>query len=96
MVFFPLSWTIVHPIDETSPLYGLTPEDLERTETEFLVLLTGYDETFASTVYARTSYRADEIVWGVNFASVFEKRATEETIRIDVGRLDEFRKPAEG
>jgi len=95
VVFFPLSWTIVHPIDETSPLYGLTPEDLESTETEFLVLLTGYDETFATTVYARTSYRADEIVWGVNFASVFEKRATEETIRIDVGRLDEIRRTAD-
>lgn len=96
VVFFPLSWTIVHPIDETSPLHGLTDEDLRRTETEFLVLLTGYDETFAATVYARTSYRADEIIWGQNFASVFEKRATEEMIRIDVGRLDELKGGARG
>jgi inward rectifier potassium channel len=90
VVFFPLSWTIVHPIDEASPLYGQTAEDFMRTETEFLVLLTGYDETFATTVYARTSYRAEEIMWGKNFASVFEKRETEAMIRIDVGRLDQL------
>jgi len=96
VVFFPLSWTIVHPIDESSPLYGLTQEDLARTETEFLVLLTGYDETFATTVHARTSYRAEEIVWGRNFASVFEKRETESMIRIDVGRLDQLQGQGDG
>ena len=44
VTFFPLSWTIVHPIDGASPLAGRTPEDLERAEAEILVLLTGIDE----------------------------------------------------
>ena len=54
--FFPLSWTIVHPIDENSPLVGQGPEELERAEAEFLVLLSGIDETFSQVVHARTSY----------------------------------------
>ena len=50
VVFFPLSWTIVHPIDEASPLAGKSREELERDEAEILVLLTGVDETFEQTV----------------------------------------------
>src|SRR5262249_9937814 len=47
VVFFPLSWTIVSPIDETSPVYGMSAEDLRKTSCEFLVLLTGFDGTFS-------------------------------------------------
>jgi inward rectifier potassium channel len=90
VVFFPLAWTVVHPIEESSPLYGLTPDDLARSEAEFLVLLTGYDETFATTVHARTSYRAEEIVWGARFGSMFEEPGEGGMIRIDVGRLDKI------
>ena len=92
VVFFPLSWTIVHPIDETSPLYGLTKEDLVRSGAEFLVLLSGYDETFATVVHARTSYRAEELEWGASFASVYEPPGEDGFIRIDVGRLDELKR----
>jgi inward rectifier potassium channel len=90
VVFFPLSWTIVHPIDETSPLHGLTHEDLVNSDAEFLVLLQGYDETFAATVYARTSYRAEELDWGARFATVYEAPGEGGMIRIDVGKLDEM------
>ncbi|HWC16739.1 MAG TPA: ion channel [Terriglobales bacterium] len=71
VVFFPLSWTIVHPIDQKSPMWGLTPEDLIASDAEFLILLTGIDETFSQTVHARSSYRAEEIVWGAKFANVY-------------------------
>jgi inward rectifier potassium channel len=71
VTFFPLSWTIVHPIDESSPLYGKTREDLERAEAEILVLLSGIDETFEQTVHSRSSYRSDEIVWNARFRSMF-------------------------
>lgn len=72
VAIFPLAWTIVHPIDDSSPLVGLSPEDLEACEAEFLVLLTGFDEAFAQTVHARSSYRADEVVYGAKFASMFD------------------------
>jgi inward rectifier potassium channel len=91
VTFFPLSWTIVHPVDETSPLAGKSPEDLEREEAEILVLLTGVDETFEQTVHARTSYRADEIVWNARFRSVFlPPRPSSRVVAVDVSRLHEI------
>jgi inward rectifier potassium channel len=88
VTFFPLSWTIVHPIDESSPLQGLTREDLRRTDAEFLVLLTGIEETFAQKVHARSSYRWDEVVWGAKFADILHHPKGSEAITIDVSKLD--------
>lgn len=88
VTFFPLSWTIVHPIDEASPLQGLTRDDLRRTNAEFLVLLTGIEETFAQQVYARSSYRWDEVVWGARFADILHHPTGDEALTIDVSRLD--------
>ena len=89
VVFFPLSWTIVHPIDEKSPLWGLTYEELERQEAEFLIVLSATDETFAQTVHARSSYKPAEIVWGAKFVSLYKPIAPDGTVSIDVSRLSE-------
>jgi inward rectifier potassium channel len=70
--FFPLTWTVVHPIDENSPLLGKTSEDLRRLQAELLVMMKGFDDTFGQTVHARYSYRYDEIIWGARFAPAFE------------------------
>jgi len=70
--FLALAWTIVHPIDETSPLYGKTQEDLERLQAEFLILIKGFDDTFSQIVHTRYSYRYDEISWGAKFRPTFE------------------------
>ena len=56
VAFFPLSWTIVHPIDDKSPLKGQGTRSCLSADAEFMVLLTGIDESFAQTVHARTSY----------------------------------------
>ena len=69
--FFPLPWTIVHPIDNESPLNGKTPDDLRQSEIEVLVSVKGWDETFSQTVLQRYSYRHDEIVWNARFTSAF-------------------------
>ena len=86
---FPLAWTIVHPIDDSSPLAGLSFEDLEASEAEFLVLLTGFDETFAQTVHARSSYRTDELVYGARFASMFDHDESTGLLGVDVARIHE-------
>jgi inward rectifier potassium channel len=90
VTFFPLSWTIVHPIDESSPLAGKTAEDLMRAEAEVLVLLSGIDETFAQTVHARSSYRADEIVWNMRFRSMFVETDARSHISVDISRLHDI------
>ena len=90
VVFFPLSWTIVHPISESSPLRGLTKEDLRACDAEFLVLLTGIDETFAQSVHARSSYKFDEIVWNAKFASIMKLPGDGQSVGIDVGHIHEI------
>lgn len=69
--FFPLPWTIVHPIDTASPLYQQTPEDLAKVHAEILILIKGFDETFGQTIHVRNSYRFDEIIWGAKFIPAF-------------------------
>ena len=64
---FPTSWTVVHPIDEASPLFGLKDEDLRKAQAEFIVLIKAFDDTFSQSIYQRTSYTADEVLWGVRF-----------------------------
>jgi inward rectifier potassium channel len=71
LLFLPLTWTIVHPIDAESPLYGKTAEDLASLQAEILILVKAYDDTFSQTVLARHSYRHDEIVWDRRFAPAF-------------------------
>ena len=90
VVFFPLSWTIVHPIDEASPLHGATAGDLETWNAEFLVLFSGIDETFAQTVHTRSSYKPHEIVWGARFTNLFNPPKPDGVLSIDIGRLNDF------
>jgi inward rectifier potassium channel len=90
VIFFPLSWTIVHPIDEDSPLYGLTQDDLRRSDAEILVLLTATDETFASIVHSRSSYKWEEIKFGAKFVSIYNKTEVAEPISINVRKLSEW------
>ena len=67
----PLTWTVVHPIDGESPMFGLNAADLERLQAEVMILLKAYDDTFSQTVLARYSYRYDEIAWNQHFAPAF-------------------------
>lgn len=87
VTFFPLAWTIVHPIDELSPFAGKDLDELERTQAEILVLLSGIDETFEQTVHARSSYSADEIVWNARFQSMFRPADAGVRVSIDVSRI---------
>jgi inward rectifier potassium channel len=87
VVFFPLSWTIVHPINEESPLYGLRHDDLLRTEAEFLVLFSGIDETFSQAVHTRSSYKAEEVVWNARFSDIYNRSAGSQLLTVDIRRL---------
>jgi inward rectifier potassium channel len=90
VVFFPLAWTIVHPIDATSPLYGLDAEALRAQDGELLILLNGFDETFSQTVHTRSSYKADEVVWGAKFRTMFNPPREDGTISVDIRKLHEI------
>ncbi|HQR36069.1 MAG TPA: ion channel [Blastocatellia bacterium] len=87
VAFFTLSWTLVHPIDESSPLFGKTEQELLAADAEVLVLLTGIDETFSQTVHTRSSYKADEIIWQAKFGDIYNQPTPTGRLTIDVRKL---------
>jgi inward rectifier potassium channel len=67
---FSYSWTAVHPINVNSPLYGVSAEALKASDADIVVSLTGIDETFSQTIYARYYYNAEDIIWGARLADI--------------------------
>jgi len=71
---FALSWTVLHPIDQDSPLLGATRESLKAEDVEIICSITGIDETFAQPVHARFGYAADDIRWNTRFVDIMLRR----------------------
>jgi inward rectifier potassium channel len=94
VTFFPLSWTVVHPITRDSPLWGLDGDDFVRTDGELLILLTATDETFAQQVHTRSSYKPTEIQCGAKFVSIYNEMSDGDPISIDIRKLSKT-EPAE-
>ncbi len=84
---FPSNWTIVHPIDAESPLAGLEEGDLKAADAEFIILIKAFDDTFAQTVYARSSYKAEEVAWGRRFVPMVDSAAGALSV-VDLRLLD--------
>ena len=80
VLFLPLNWTLVHAIDPESPLYELTETDLKEQSAELLILLRGYDDTYAQDIHARSSYRHDEIRWNHRFVRPYQADADGELV----------------
>ncbi|HEY2396780.1 MAG TPA: ion channel, partial [Rudaea sp.] len=83
---FALSWTLFHVIDERSPLYGLTAEDMTSCDVGLIVVVTGYDVVAAQTVHARKSYEHDDILFGQRYVDVVQPNV-DGRVRIDYGRF---------
>lgn len=86
ILFFALPWTIVHPITESSPLWGKTQQDLERQRMEVIVLIRGFDDTFGQNIHSRFSYRWDEVLWGARFSPAFAFEPSGD-LAIDLDRI---------
>lgn len=80
VMFLPLHWTVVHTITADSPLANLSAEDLVESETEVFILLTAFDEASSQTVHTRTSYKANEIVFGRRYKDMFVGQGGHPTI----------------
>ena len=89
IVFFPSSWTIVHPIDTESPLYGMNWQDFKQAQPELMILTTGFDDTFDDNVHERHAYNISDMIWGAKFVKVF---GTDDKGRpqVDLSKLDDF------
>jgi inward rectifier potassium channel len=60
---FTLSWTLLHKIDENSALFGVTTEDLDKSDTALVLNLSGVDDSSAQYLHARTLYYHTDILW---------------------------------
>ncbi len=90
VVFFPYLWTVVHPINETSPLSKLNKNDFINKDLEFIISIKAFDESFSQTVYSRYSYKASEVKWGEKFLYLLNQ--DNDVISIDVSRIDDTEK----
>jgi Inward rectifier potassium channel C-terminal domain/Inward rectifier potassium channel transmembrane domain len=85
-----LSWTIVHPITESSPLYKLTPADFASLRGEVLVFFKAFDDMFSNTVVARTSYTFGEFITGAKFVPMYHSNTESNTTVLDFDKLDMY------
>ncbi|MEY4954635.1 MAG: hypothetical protein RI981_720 [Bacteroidota bacterium] len=81
-----LNWTIVHPINEKSPLWGLSQVDVEALQLEVSALLIGFDEVYSSTVMARNSYALNDLLFGYRFAPMYFRGKS--NTKLDLSLLD--------
>jgi inward rectifier potassium channel len=87
-----LSWTIVHPINEKSPIYNFTYDDLVNSKMEALVFVKAFDEIFSNTVVQRFSYIATEVIWGAKFKLMYHADKEKDTTVLDLDKLNSYEK----
>jgi hypothetical protein len=85
-----LSWTLVHPITENSPLYNLTKEDFDSIHGEILVFVKTFDDMFSNTVAIRTSYTFDEVIYGAKFEPMYTRSTDNSKTVLDLDKLNAF------
>jgi inward rectifier potassium channel len=88
--FLALSWTIVHPIDPSSPIYGKTAKDLKDLDVEFLILIRGINDTFSQNVYSRYSYKADSVIEKARFKPLRQEPNKLGKLKISVTEIHNF------
>ena len=87
--FFPLSWTVVHPIEKGSPFYQKGADFYKETDGEILILIRGFDETFSQEVHTRSSYLLKDIVCNATFKSMFATDSEGEII-LNLDKIDDY------
>lgn len=88
--FLALSWTIVHPVDTGSPVYGWTEEDFAKNHTEIIILIKGINDTLSQSVYSRKSYRAHELKFGAKFKPLPTNQSKRGEISISVTDIHQY------
>ena len=91
ILFFPLSWTIVHPIDSKSPFHEMDLNNINDYDMEIMIQMEGFDETFGNVVHSRFSYLADEIEVGAKFQPAFQTDE-EGNVVLDINDLHKYDK----
>jgi inward rectifier potassium channel len=83
-----MSWTVVHPINDTSPFNGFTAEDMKTADVELYVNLRGFDDVFSNFVQQRTSYTYNEILYNRKFVSMYRESDDGNTTILELHKLN--------
>ena len=83
------SWSVLHPIDDESPLRGATPELIAAQEVELQVLVVGLDDTSMQPVHAAHRYFTHQIVWGARHADVLSE-ASDGALEMDLRKFHDL------
>ena len=87
----PMNWTVVHPIDEQSPLQGFSYEDMRNSDVELYVLIRGFDDVYSNFVQQRTSYTFDEIRFDGKFVPMYRESPDGRTTILELQNLTEYK-----
>lgn len=87
-----MNWTIVHAINEESPLFHLSPEDIEATEAELLIFVKGFDDMYSNTVIAKSSYTYKEFVYGAKFKPMYHPNEDHTKTILELNLLNAYEK----
>jgi inward rectifier potassium channel len=82
---FALSWTIFHVVDERSPLYGLSADDLAGTDVTLVLTVSGLDDSSAQQLNARQSYSQEQIRWNHRYVDILT--STDGRLLVDYGKF---------
>ncbi|MEO6832507.1 MAG: ion channel, partial [Chitinophagaceae bacterium] len=90
VVSLALSWTIVHPLNEDSPLYTFSEQDFLDNQVELMVNIKGFDDHFSNTVQQRTSYTNQEFVFGAKFLPMTDRKIDENYTVLHLDKIGEY------
>jgi inward rectifier potassium channel len=85
-----LSWTLVHSMDESSPFYNMSEEELRASQLEVMVTVKAFDDHYSNTVQQRTSYTAEELVYGAKFQPAFRRSEDGGTTLLELDKINDY------
>jgi inward rectifier potassium channel len=87
----PMNWTVVHPLNQDSPLYEYTSEDMKKADLEIYVTVRGFDDVYSNVVQQRTSYTYNEILFNRKFVQMYRESSDGKTTIVELHRIHEHK-----
>jgi len=87
----PMNWTVVHPMNQQSPLFEYSWEDMKKADLEIYVSVRAFDDVYSNVVQQRTSYTYHEILFDRKFVQMYRESDDGKTTIVELNRLDEHK-----
>lgn len=85
-----LDLTVVHPINEESPIYKMLSSEMKTADLEIHVMIRAYEDGYASSVLQRTSYTWEEIIFNAKFDKMYHESDDGKTTILQLDKLNTF------